>query len=233
MNILITGASQGIGKELVKQFAKDKKVNVIAIARSNDKLNELKKYCLTKYSNSIDVVSMDVSNPKSFSSFKIVLKKYSNIDVLINNAGLLINKPIQDISTSEVEELYKTNVFGAINIVKVLLSNNVIRNSHIINIGSMGGYQGASKFNGLSIYSSTKAALANLSECWAVELSDLNIKSNCLALGAVETEMLMKAFPNYKAELKAVQIAVYIKDFAFSGLHYFNGKVLPVSFSTP
>jgi 3-oxoacyl-[acyl-carrier protein] reductase len=60
-----------------------------------------------------------------------------------------------------------------------------------------------------------------------------NIAFNCLALGAVETEMLNKAFPGYQAPLKAAEMASFIVEFAKNGWKYFNGKILPVAISTP
>lgn len=97
----------------------------------------------------------------------------------------------------------------------------------------MGGFQGSAKFPGLSAYSSSKAALACLTECLAEEFKDKNIAFNCLALGAVQTEMLNEAFPGYKAPLNASDMAAYIANFSINGHQYFNGKIIPVSLSTP
>jgi NAD(P)-dependent dehydrogenase (short-subunit alcohol dehydrogenase family) len=105
--------------------------------------------------------------------------------------------------------------------------------AHIVNISSMGGFQGTSKFPGLSAYSSSKAALSGLTECLAEELKDKNIAVNCLAIGAVQTEMLAKAFPGYKAPLSAKQMAEFICNFSLTGHLYFNGKIIPVSSTTP
>jgi NAD(P)-dependent dehydrogenase (short-subunit alcohol dehydrogenase family) len=97
----------------------------------------------------------------------------------------------------------------------------------------MGGYQGSSKYRGLSVYSASKAALSCLSECLAVELSEPGISVNCLALGSVQTEMFENAFPGYKAPLKANEIAGFISYFAVNGNKFFNGKVLPVAVNNP
>jgi NAD(P)-dependent dehydrogenase (short-subunit alcohol dehydrogenase family) len=105
--------------------------------------------------------------------------------------------------------------------------------THIVNISSIGGFQGSVKFAGLSSYSSSKAALVGLTECMAEEFKEKNITVNCLALGAVQTEMLAEAFPGYEAPVKPIQMADYIFDFTTKGHDYYNGKVLPVSLSTP
>lgn len=97
----------------------------------------------------------------------------------------------------------------------------------------MGGFQGSAKFAGLSAYSSSKAALSGLTECLAEELKPNGISVNCLAIGAVQTEMLSKAFPGYKAPLSPAEMAGFIQYFALNGHRYFNGKILPVSITTP
>jgi len=97
----------------------------------------------------------------------------------------------------------------------------------------LGGIQGSQKFTGLSAYSSSKAAIAVLSECLAVELSDLDIHVNCLALGGAQTKMFEKAFPGSKASHSPQQMAAFVADFAVTGHKYFNEKVIPVSLAVP
>ena len=104
---------------------------------------------------------------------------------------------------------------------------------HVLNITSMGGVQGSAKFPGLSAYSSSKGALVILTELLAEEFKDSGPSFNALALGAVQTEMLEEAFPGYKAPVSAAQIGEYIIDFALNGHQFYNGKVLPISSSTP
>ena len=107
------------------------------------------------------------------------------------------------------------------------------RLKHVVNITSMGGFQGSAKFGGLSFYSASKAALGNLTECLAEELGEEGFRVNALALGSVQTEMLAEAFPGYKAPLNPGQMAGFIEWFTLEGAVYFNGKILPVSVSTP
>ncbi len=161
-----------------------------------------------------------------------ISKHFDKIDILVNNAGLLINKPFTLLSKSDMNSIFNVNFFGVALLIQNLLPK-MNTNSHIVNIGSMGGFQGSSKFPGLSIYSASKAALANLSECLAEELKEQKISVNCLSIGAVQTEMLESAFPGYQAPLKAEEMASYIVDFSKNGHKFFNGKILPVSLSTP
>jgi NAD(P)-dependent dehydrogenase (short-subunit alcohol dehydrogenase family) len=104
---------------------------------------------------------------------------------------------------------------------------------HIVNISSMGGIQGSVKFPGLAAYSSSKAALICLTELLAEEFKDEKLAINCLALGAVQTEMLEEAFPGFEAPVSAKEMAEYISNFAMHGHKYYNGKTLQVSNSTP
>ena len=108
-----------------------------------------------------------------------------------------------------------------------------MKKGHVVNIASMGGIQGSLKFSGLSAYSSTKGALITLTECLAEEYKNKNVSFNAIAFGAVQTEMLSEAFPNYKAPLTAAEAAKFVGDFAVNGQKYFNGKVLQMALSTP
>jgi NAD(P)-dependent dehydrogenase (short-subunit alcohol dehydrogenase family) len=136
------------------------------------------------------------------------------------------------LSDQDAREMMETNFFGPAAFTKLLVPL-MSAGSHIVNISSMGGYQGSSKYRGLSIYSASKAALACLSECLAVELSETGISVNCLALGSVQTEMFESAFPGLKAPLGPKEIAGFIAYFAVNGNKYFNGKVLPVAVNNP
>jgi len=236
MNIVITGASSGIGRETVKAFCKDGNHTIIAIARNSEKLKSLQEECASINSAAkIIPISFDLSLIEQISELqKKISEKINFIDILINNAGILINKPFEEFSFQEVKNSYTINVYAPIFLIQALLPMmEKNKSSHIVNISSMGGFQGSAKFKGLSAYSSSKAAIANLTECLAEELISKNVFLNCLALGAVQTEMLSKAFPEYTAPVNAVQMADYIKDFALNGSRFFNGKIIPVSLSTP
>ena len=104
---------------------------------------------------------------------------------------------------------------------------------HIVNISSVGGVTGSVKFPGLSIYSSSKGALSILSECLAKDFEEDCIAVNCLALGAVNTEMLNKAFPEYEAQISPLKMGEYISNFALNGHKVINGVTQVVSLSNP
>ena len=137
-------------------------------------------------------------------------------------------------SRDELENIFNVNVFSPYQLTQALLPL-LIKGKHpqILNIGSMGGINGTIKFAGLSAYSSSKGALSILSECLAEELKEYNIRVNCLALGAINTEMLKIAFPDFNALHQPTEIAGFIVDFATNHATFFNGKTIPVSSSTP
>lgn len=205
-------------------------INVIAIFRSEELLKEL-----STYSDNILVYPIDLKDLQS-EDFANLLHNHSmdRIDVLINNAGLLINKPVLEITYEDYKASFDTNFYGALNITQCVIPYmKESKSAHIVNISSMGGVNDTVKFPGLSVYSSSKGALTILSECLAEELKEDNIKVNCLALGAVQTEMLSKAFPEYKAPISSKQMANYITEFALRGSEIMNGQIIKVALSTP
>ena len=222
-NIIISGAGRGIGRATAL-LAASRGIQVFAISRNIENLKGIEN---------IHAFSVDLSDKSAIASFcNEVSIKNLNIDVLINNAGKLENIPFKDSTVEVFESVYKVNVFGLAELTRQLLPK-IDTKGHVVNISSMGGIQGSSKFPGLSAYSSSKAAIANLTELLAEELAELEIKVNCLALGAVQTEMLEEAFPGYQAPLQAHEMADYIYNFALTGHRYYNGKVLSVSGSNP
>lgn len=223
-NVIITGTSRGIGFELARLFA-DEGHQVLALSRNNKPISDLDHDKIASF-------SFDISNPLDLTKLKTFLENWETVDILINNAGKLLNKPFLETENEEFEEVYKVNVFGVANITKMVLPK-MRKSGHVVTISSMGGVQGSMKFPGLSAYSSSKGAVITLTELWAEEFKETGPSFNVLALGAVQTEMLEEAFPGYKAPTSALEMATYIKDFSLTGHKMFNGKLLQVSSSTP
>lgn len=222
--IIITGTSRGIGAELVKQFASDGH-KIIALSRKTNPE-------FATFSNVI-YKSVDLSNVQQLETLTTELKnEFGNIDILIHNAGTIVNKPFAEITAEEFEYVYKVNVFGVAALNRAVLPL-MTKGGHVVTISSMGGIQGSMKFPGLAAYSSSKGAVITLSELLAEEYKAQHIAFNVLALGAVQTEMLNEAFPGYIAPISPIGMAEYIKDFALNGNKFFNGKVLQVSSTTP
>lgn len=225
--IVVIGASRGIGKELVLYFAKDPHHRIHALSR-NIRAMETD---FGAFSN-VRCHAIDLGRDGVRSEIHHLLSSIGTIDVLINNAGFLVNKPFPEITHTDFQQSYQINVIGVMETVQALLPQ-LTRGSHIVNISSMGGFQGSLKFPGLTAYSTSKAALCSFTELFAEEHKETGIHMNCLCLGAVQTEMLQEAFPGYEAPVGPEKMAEFIADFALRAQQWMNGRIIPVSLSTP
>ncbi len=223
MNVVITGTSKGIGNALCKTFAQAGHT-VYAISRT--------KSVEYDYENIISINGNIVTDlPNVISQ---ILKYTHTIDLLINNAAILINKPFLENTKQDALDVFDTNVFSSYFLIQALIKNNLLKpNSAIYNLSSMGGFQGSAKFAGLSLYSISKGALCTLTEVLAEELKSLNISCNAFALGAVDTEMLQAAFPDFKSATSAKTMADFIFNFCMQNNKLVNGKIIPISFNNP
>ena len=221
--IVVTGASKGIGLEIVRFLVAQGHI-VYALSRNIKALGSSEK---------LHLIGIDLTDEESL--IKLAEQLSSNqisIDALINNAGSLINQSFSTTTKNDFEAIYRVNVFGLASITRLLLPL-ISSKGHVVNISSMGGIGGSAKFPGLSAYSSSKGAVNILTELLAEEYKETGPFFNGLALGAVQTEMLAKAFPGFQAPLSAEEIAPYIAQFALTGQQFYNGKILPISSSTP
>jgi len=224
-NVIITGTSRGIGFELAQLFAKNN-YNVLAISRNTKTLNSLSL-------KNITTLAVNLADEKGINKVtEFITNNWKTVDILINNAGKLINKPFEKLTSDDFLEVYKVNVFAVAELTRQIIPF-LKKGSHVVNISSIGGIQGSVKFPGLAAYSSSKGALLTLTELLAEEYKEKQIAFNALALGAVQTEMLEEAFPGYKASITAAEMAAYIFNFALTGNKFYNGKILQVSSTTP
>ncbi len=234
MNIVITGASSGIGFHTVLQLLKDEDNLVIAIARSEEKLKVLEQAAAEcDYTEQLFTLPFNINTgnyPSQLHSF--ITMHMNHVDILINNGGELINQPFTQTTIEELEQMLQSNFIGHVKMIQSILPY-MKYGGHIINIGSMSGYQGSVKLPGLSAYSASKAALHTLTECLSLELAENEIKVNCLALVSPQTEMQNPAIPNFKVPASAEDMGKHVAEFALTGHKFYNGKVLPVSTSTP
>lgn len=229
MNIIVNGASRGIGKEVAVFLSQDINNQIIVTGR-----NEKALKALSDLSSNIHIVKIDLSLPDEVSGKyrNKILKYFERVDILINMAGSLVSREFMKIKESEARLMMETNFFGPASVIRAI-KPLMPTGGHIINISSIGGFQGSMKFLGLSYYSASKAAIACLSECLAEEFRESGISVNCIALGAVQTEMLGEAFPGYKAPVEAFDIAPFISYFALNGQKFMNGKIIPVARNNP
>ncbi len=221
--MVITGASRGIGLALVQWFSANNH-QVWALSRNIQPIEALNL-------KNTQAISVDISDEAAVEHWA---KNHAPapVDILINNAGKLINKPFLQTTQADFKAVYNVNVFGLANLTRLLLPK-MHSTSHVVNISSMGGINGTSKFPGLAAYSSSKGAVSILTELLAEECKRTGPSVNTLALGAVQTEMLSEAFPGLDVPMDAKTMADYIAQFALEGHRFYNGKVLPVSNTTP
>ena len=163
-NIIITGTSRGIGFELAQLFA----VNghqVLALSRNDGPISGLGR-------SNISAFAFDISKQEDLKKMdEFIETNWKSVDILINNAGKLLNRPFLQTTAQEFEEVYKVNVFGVAAITKSVVPK-MSKSGHVLTISSMGGVQGSMKFPGLSAYSSSKAAVITLTELWAEEFKE-------------------------------------------------------------
>lgn len=225
--VVIVGASRGIGKAMVDLYAKDESLKIYALSRDEERMRKQ----FSTYPN-VECRSYDLTTNDCVKQLEHIFSGIPRIDVLVNNAGYLVNKPFEELTHRDFERSYQVNVIGVMETVQALLPK-LEQGSHIVNISSMGGFQGTVKFAGLAAYSTSKAALVSFTELFAEEFKHTDIKMNCLCLGAVQTEMLHEAFPGYEALVSPEQMAEYICHFALTAHQWMNGRVIPVSLTTP
>jgi len=229
MNIIINGGTRGIGKELVIILAQNHENQIIVTGRNKKALKDLSLKHNNVIAVPLDMLHFD-NQSKAFST--AVAGYFTKVDILINNAGFLVAKDFLEMDNNEARMIMETNFFGPASLIRVL-KPMMVSGSHIVNIASMGGFQGSTKYMGLSYYSASKAALVCLTECLASEFNGSGISVNCLALGAVQTEMFEEAFPGFSAPIDAKQMAEFISWFSLTGQKFFNGKILPVAIGNP
>jgi 3-oxoacyl-[acyl-carrier protein] reductase len=168
-HILLTGGSLGIGKETAKILV-DKGAKVLITGRSAQRLEEAAKY------TGAQTLVFDISDQKNISenAKQCIEALDGKVDALINNAGIGTFQKIEDVTSSDFEQIFNTNVFGL-----ALLSKSIIsvmkeqKSGTIINIGSSASVKG---FAGGSVYAASKFAVRALTQCWQAELRPFNIR---------------------------------------------------------
>ena len=188
---LITGATSGIGYELVKLFAKDKD-NLILVARNEEKLNEIKKDLVEKYNIDVVVIPMDLSVIEN--SKKLYDKtKELNLKVvkLINNAGFGDSCEFINCKIDKINQMIDLNMKALTNLT-YYFANDMKENKYgrILNVASVASYLAGPY---MSVYYATKAYVMNFSVALAVEMKKYNVKISILCPGPTKTDFAHKA----------------------------------------
>ena len=225
MNVVITGISKGLGRALMNTFIKDEKISKIYGITSSSLSDEVIDHKVT-------LIKVNFLEP-DFETEILKVIEDTPIHILINNAGYLKYEKFTDFNIQNYQKTFQINFQAPATIIHALLTNLINGKAHVINIGSMGGFQGSSKFPGLATYSASKSALSTLTECLAEEFKEEGVKFNCLALGAVNTEMLRTAFPGFTTDTTPELMAKLIKDFSLNWGLQVNGQVYSMTAGNP
>lgn len=226
--VVVTGAGRGVGAATVKALLRIPGTRVIAVSRT---LNDLVA--------SLDDPSRLECCPLDLNATDAATRLMAHIGgrrlhALVNNAGLLHKAEIGTHQRIALEKVFLTNAIAPLELSQALAPALAGEPpGHIVHIGSMGGFQDSVKFPGLVAYSASKAALACMAQCLAEEFKDKGVRSNCLALGSVNTAMLRAAFPDFEAATTVEEMGQFVAEFSLRGHNLFNGKVIPVASSTP
>jgi 3-hydroxy acid dehydrogenase / malonic semialdehyde reductase len=193
-NILITGASSGIGRAFALQCAIAGHRLFLA-ARRQGRLEDLRLKCLEHGAASADICSLDVRDKESVEAManKALEVFQGKIDVLVNNAGLAVGRdPLDSANIDDWERMLDTNVKGLLYCSRFVLPAMVAaQGGHVINVGSVAGYQ---TYEGGAVYSASKFAVRALSESLRLDLCGKNIRVTEVAPGMVETEFSLVRF---------------------------------------
>jgi hypothetical protein len=182
---LVTGASSGIGYELAKLFAEDGK-NIVVVARSRDKLEDLKKEIEGNHGTRVKVLAKDLSNPKApLEIFSELERDGVNVDVLVNNAGFSVYGMFAETDLQKELEMIQVNVTSLTCLTKLFLGKMLeSRSGKILNIASVAGFLPSPW---LSVYGGTKSYVLSFSEALANEVRGTGVTVTCFCPGNTKT----------------------------------------------
>ncbi len=187
---IVTGAARGIGKETAELFAKEGGMVIVNALRDGSADDWI---AASPYRERLFPRYFDVSDAEAVRTNILQIKRdFGRIDVLVNNAGVEYNELIGMISRTNMEQMFRVNVFGTIEMLQAV-SRVMSRNENggsIINISSMVGLRGNS---GQLVYSATKGAVIALTKSAAKELAPKKIRVNSIAPGLTQTKMMEQA----------------------------------------
>ena len=209
-NCLITGATGGLGKEIAKEFAKNG-CNLFLTGRNNEKLSSLKNELENDVSEiKIDFEDADLSDADEIQKLIEKVKgAFSNIDILVNCAGVFPVKLLSDSTIEDFENCFSVNVKAAFVLCKEFSQGMISKKwGRIVNIASSSAYAG---FKNTSIYCSSKHALLGLSRSLHSELKEHNVRTFCVSPGSIKTPMGKSVIgQNYETFLNPNEIAELI-----------------------
>ena len=213
MNVLITGANGGIGRSSIKYFA-EKGANIYACThKKEENFINFTQELANKYKVKIEPLFFDICDYDAVKKIIVdIHKRKENIDVLINNAGILKEALLNMTTSSEAKKMFDINFFAPFYLIQ-LVSKIMIKQQKggaIVNVSSIAAFDGV---EGQSIYGATKAALVAMTKSVAKELGKYNIRANCVAPGVTQTNLISNMRPKI---LDSEKEATYLKRLAIS-----------------
>ncbi len=230
---VVTGAGRGIGASVALELAKQN-YGLILISRTLEQLKETQKNVLKEVNVPLELLALDLSDQKSFLIISALIEKLikqNDIwEVLVNNAGVCYQDEIKNMSDESFEKMLAVNVTAVFKLCRLALQK-MSRKGTLVNVASVAGIYGVSKFDGLGPYAATKAAVIGFTEMIAQEgnLHGKNILGYCISPGAVDTQMLKAIVSaDYEADLKPKDIAEKVIQLVTKRPLDLNGKNIPV-----
>lgn len=177
--VIVTGASSGIGAQAAREFAK-LGANVTLSGRNVENLQEVAKECSADGSKTLVIAGdvADLENAKKI--IEETIKKFSQIDVLVNNAGVLEVGTIENTSIEQYDRVMNTNVRAIYHLTMLAVPHLIAMQGNIVNISSVNGIR---SFPGVLAYNISKAALDQFTRCVALELAPKNVRVNSVNPG--------------------------------------------------
>lgn len=226
---LVTGAGRGIGRAVAVSLAKEG-ARVIVCARSENELNETAQQ-LAAANGEAETIVCDMADEKAvIALFAHIQTNYGTLDILVNNAGIFSGAYIEDVSMVEYHRVMQVNAAAVFLSCREAFGLMKAKGGSIVNVSSLSGVQGATKFPGFSAYCASKFAVIGITEALAEEGKQCGIRVNAVAPGSVDTEMLREAFPGFNGPmLKPQQVADAILFLAGPHSSAVNGATLDLS----
>ena len=196
--VLVTGASSGIGRETALAFAAAG-ANVVLVARRAAALAKVASQARASGVQALSVAT-DVTNPTAVAAcFRKAVQRFGSIDVVVNNAGVLLPANVVDIDPADLQRMLDVNLFGALHVLQAAVKQMQRQDSggHIVNVASLAGRRGFSPLGG---YCASKFALVGMTEALRTELVGSNVGVSLVLPGVIDTPMAEAAALNSATE---------------------------------
>ncbi len=206
---LITGGGRGIGAATAEALAR-KGAQVIVASRTEAELTATVA-ALRAAGLKASLIVLDVADDAAVAAaFSRIAREWGRLDILVNNAAILLSGPFAEIAMSDWDRLLAVNLRGAVLCARQAFRLMRDSGGSIVNVSSLGGLPGTDKFPGYAAYTVSKFAITGLTEALAAEGRDCNIRVNGVAPGAVDTVMLRQAAPHLRTRTGPADVAKVI-----------------------